>query len=110
MSEMVVGSPDRGPAVVAAMGRRAPAMDVGRGVPVRTSPSGRTGVAAAAWFTPEIVRAVADSIGMPVATPPQLDAIAHLTKNVSQLGAVAAILLARGSVGVRRRAARPPSS
>jgi ABC-2 type transport system permease protein len=51
-----------------------------------------------ARYTPEIIRAAAGPISIPIPTPTQRDAIAQLTKNLSQFGAIAAILLAMGSV------------
>jgi ABC-2 type transport system permease protein len=51
-----------------------------------------------AEYTPAIVRAAAGSIHIPTPTPTQADAIAQLTKNVVQFGAIAAVLLAMGSV------------
>jgi ABC-2 type transport system permease protein len=51
-----------------------------------------------ARYTPDIVRAAGGSLSIRIPTPTQLDAIAQLTKNVSQFGAIAAVLLAMGSV------------
>lgn len=51
-----------------------------------------------AKYTPDIVRAAAGSVPVPIPTPTQADAIAQLTKNLVQFGAVAAVLLAMGSV------------
>jgi ABC-2 type transport system permease protein len=51
-----------------------------------------------ARYTPEIVRAAAGPVSLPIPTPTLQDAIAQLTKNLTQFGAIAAILLAMGSV------------
>jgi ABC-2 type transport system permease protein len=51
-----------------------------------------------ARYTPEIVRAATGSIGVSIPTPTERDAIAQLAKNLIQFGAIAAILLAMGSV------------
>lgn len=51
-----------------------------------------------ARYTPDIVKAAAGSIPVPIPTPTLRDAIDQLTKNLTQFGAVAAVLLAMGSV------------
>jgi ABC-2 type transport system permease protein len=51
-----------------------------------------------AKYTPEIVRAAAGSVPIPIPTPTLRDAIGQLVKNVTQFGAIAAVLLAMGSV------------
>ena len=51
-----------------------------------------------AKYTPEIVRAAAGSVPFPIPTPTQRDAISQLVKNLTQFGAIAAVLLAMGSV------------
>jgi ABC-2 type transport system permease protein len=50
-----------------------------------------------AKYTPDIIRA-AGTTGIAIPTPTQQDAIAQLAKNLTQFGAIAAILLAMGSV------------
>jgi ABC-2 type transport system permease protein len=51
-----------------------------------------------AEYTPDIVRAAAGPIAIPIPTPTLADAIDQLTKNLTQFGAIAAVLLAMGSV------------
>jgi ABC-2 type transport system permease protein len=51
-----------------------------------------------AEYTPEIVRAAAGPVTIPIPTPTLADAISQLTKNLVQFGAIAAVLLAMGSV------------
>jgi len=51
-----------------------------------------------AKYTPDIVKLAASSIDIHVPTPTIKDAVAQLIKNLSQVGVLAAILLAMGSV------------
>jgi len=51
-----------------------------------------------AKYTPDIVKLAASSIEIHVPTPTIKDAVAELIKNLSQVGVLAAILLAMGSV------------
>lgn len=51
-----------------------------------------------ARYTPDIVKLAASSIAIHVPTPTMKDAVAQLVKNLSQLGALVAILLAMGTV------------
>lgn len=51
-----------------------------------------------ARYTPEIVKLAAGSVSIHVPTPTVRDAVAQLVKNLSQLGALVAILLAMGTV------------
>ena len=55
-----------------------------------------------AKYTPEIVKAAAGSLPVPIPAPTQRDAIVQLTKNLVQFGAVAAVLLAMGSVAAEK--------
>jgi ABC-2 type transport system permease protein len=51
-----------------------------------------------AKYTPEIVKAASGSVHIAIPTPTMADAVAQLTKNLTQFAAIAAILLAMGSV------------
>lgn len=51
-----------------------------------------------AKYTPGIVKLVASSAAIHVPTPTMKDAVAQLIKNLSQLGALVAILLAMGTI------------
>src|SRR5437899_1361779 len=51
-----------------------------------------------AKYTPDIVKLAASSIDIHVPTPTIKDAVAQLIKNLNQVGVLAAILLAMGSV------------
>ena len=51
-----------------------------------------------ARYLPDIVRAAAGPISIPIPTPTRQDAMAQLTKNLAQFGAIASVLLAMGSV------------
>jgi ABC-2 type transport system permease protein len=51
-----------------------------------------------ARYTPELVEALAGDLGFPVPEPTVADAILQLLRNVGQFGALAAILLAMGTV------------
>jgi ABC-2 type transport system permease protein len=51
-----------------------------------------------AKYTPEIVKLAASSVAIHVPTPTMKDAVAQLVKNLSQLGALVAILLTMGTV------------
>jgi ABC-2 type transport system permease protein len=51
-----------------------------------------------AKFTPDIVRAASGSARIAIPTPTMAAAVAQLIKNLTQFGAIAAILLAMGSV------------
>jgi ABC-2 type transport system permease protein len=51
-----------------------------------------------AEYTPEIVKAATGPISIPIPTPTLADAISQLTKNLTQFGAIAAVLLTMGSV------------
>ena len=63
-----------------------------------------------AKYTPDIVKLAASSVAIHVPTPTMKDAVVQLVKNLSQLGALVAILLTMGTVAGEKESGRPPSS
>jgi ABC-2 type transport system permease protein len=57
-----------------------------------------------AKYTPDIVKAAAGPVAIPIPAPTLRTAVDQLTKNLTQFGAIAAILLAMGSVAGEKEA------